>query len=147
MIKEARGGSEVERVRRWIYALEVGFFGTLIWSFVLYLLHWLHLSKVSPSHMAKFFLKEEVLFRWEGILFSFIFLSVASILVSLLYVYTVSWIGSPWLGIALGILLWSLFMGWRYMDWNTFASTLTVFILYGLFVGYSLSVEFSSPAE
>lgn len=147
MSNKLRGRNDIERVRRWMYALEVGFYGTLVWSLILYLLYWLHLSKLSPSHITQFFLKQEILFRWDGILFSFIFLSIGSVLVSLLYAYTLSWIGSPWLGVALGLLLWSLLMGWRFMDWNTFSSTLTVFILYGLFVGYSLSVEFSSPAE
>ncbi|CCQ94451.1 conserved membrane hypothetical protein [[Clostridium] ultunense Esp] len=146
-MKEKSDVANQEQKTRWLYALEVGFFGALIWSGVLYLLYWLRLSKLSPSHIAQGFLKPEYLFRWEGVFFSLILLALYSILVSFLYVYTLARINSPWLGVALGIILWSAMMGWRSMDWNTLASTLSIFVLYGVFVGYSLSAEFSSPEE
>lgn len=125
-------------------AFSIGIWGALIWSFVGYIGYWLNLSKISPSHISKTFIKSEYLFHWQGILFSLLLLVFFSIIVSLLYVFFFSHIYTPWIGIALGAVIWYGLLGWRKIDMNSFATTLSIFILYGAFVGYSLSIEFSS---
>ncbi len=130
--------------RKVFEAISIGIWGAVIWSIVGYFVYWLNLAKISPAHISKGLIDTKLLFHWQGILLSLFILIGISILFSLIYVFLFSRIYTPWIGIILGGVIWYILLGWRRLDINTIASTISLFILYGAFVGYTLSVEFSS---
>lgn len=132
---------------KWGYAIFLGVIGALFWSGIGYLAFWLNFSELSPSHFGKPFLNPNYLYKWEGILISLLIAVVLSVLFSLMYAYTLAHLYTPWIGVILGGCLWFLFLGWNKLDVNTFFTTLCLFLLYGVFIGFSLSAEFSNPEK
>lgn len=130
--------------RKIVEALSIGIWGAVIWSVFGYICYWLNLAKVSPAHISKVIIKESMMFQWQGLLISILLLICLSIIFSLIYVFIFSHIFTPWIGIIFGCIIWYAMLGWRKLDINTIASTISLFILYGAFIGYSLSIEFSS---
>lgn len=131
-------------IRKWKESLSIGIWGALIWSFIGYFSYWLNLSDYSPSHFGKPFLNPDYLFRWQGILLSISIVIIMSIILSFIYSLFFSHILTPWIGAALGAVLWYILVGWRDVSFTTLLSTFSLFVLYGIFIGYSLSMEFSS---
>lgn len=140
--EQAKKNSIIQR--KIIAAIKIGFWGALIWGGIGYLVYWFNLVKLSPSHISRLFLKSNLIFQWQGIITSFAMLICISILLSLIYVFLFSHIYTPWIGIILGGFVWYIMLGWRKLDMITISSTASLFILYGAFIGYSLSMEFSS---
>lgn len=135
-------------------AIIVGLFGAIIWNLLGYVAYLFRFTSIGPVIYAKPFLSAE----WEkqplGHLAGIGVFSIFSILFALFYVFFFSKYSQPWIGIAFGVVLWSLFfllIGPMFalikpvaqFDVNTIVTQLSLYILYGLFVGYSLSVEFS----
>lgn len=132
------------KARKLYKAISIGIWGAILWAFVAYVCYWLNLSKISPSHLSKLFIKNSLIFHWQGILLAFGILIFLSILFSVIYVFLFSHLYTPWIGVACGIVLSAIWINWRNLDTNSIASMVSVFTLYGVFVGYSLSMEFAS---
>ncbi|MNR52325.1 hypothetical protein D3C85_1721510 [compost metagenome] len=71
---------------------------------------------------------------------------------------TLSKLPGPWIGIAYGVAWWALLylligpwtgmMNWIYgLDRNTIITDLCLFILWGLFIGYSIALEYTEERE
>lgn len=140
------GGQKLRNtnIRKLFEAFSIGIWGAIIWGIIGILIHWFNLSKVSPIHISKIFLKEQLIFKWQGILIAFLLLTLCSILFSLIYVFLFSRFYTHWIGIVMGAILWAVTLGWQKLGINSMSATFCLFILYGAFIGYSLSVEFSS---
>ncbi|WP_134698828.1 YqhR family membrane protein [Ammoniphilus sp. YIM 78166] len=137
-------------------ALMIGAVGGAFWTLVGYAAYFMNFSKLGPSLFAKPFISQESLDQpfahFMGIGVAIVF----SILVSLAYVFTLAHFYSPLIGVALGGGVFLLFfyglsplLGLtkqpiHLIGMNTFATELCLFILWGLFIGFSLSTEFSS---
>lgn len=145
--KNKKSNKKQFRHTKFSFSLHIGISAALIWSGLGYLCYWLNFSKLSPSHFVVRWIKEEYLFRLEGIVTSILLILALSLLFAISYAYSLSHINTPWLGAALGVILWVIMFSWREMDRNTFYTTLSMLLLYGVFIGYSLSAEFSSPDD
>ncbi|MGG1573676.1 YqhR family membrane protein [Fictibacillus sp. NRS-1165] len=133
--------------------VSVGFFGGLFWGIVGYFAYYLNLSKIGPALILAPWALGKWKSQWLGQLIGVIAISLISILVAICYRYLLSRVKSMVGGLTFGILLWvivfyllhPIFPGLEpisQLGRNTIATTLCLYILYGVFVGYSISFEF-----
>ncbi|MTT32673.1 hypothetical protein GMB86_11715 [Terrilactibacillus sp. BCM23-1] len=136
----------------------IGFFAGLIWSLVGFVERYLNFSKVGPSLI----LKPWALGDWKnhllGEFIGILVICLLSIVLALLYKVTLAKIKSIWMSVLFGFFLWVLvfyvFQPWipgletvRELGRNTITTTLCLYILYGLFLGYSVSFDVDSSKD
>ncbi|WP_137788921.1 YqhR family membrane protein [Bacillus sp. E(2018)] len=132
----------------------VGFFGGLIWACFGFIAYYLNFSKVGPALVLAPWALGKWKTEWIGQLISILIIALLSILVAIGYRYAFAKIKSMWAGILFGVALWGIvffllhpiFPGLEPMNTigkNTITTTLCIYILYGVFVGYSISFEYS----
>lgn len=141
--------------KKYLYALTVGFFGGLIWGTVFFLVYYLQFTNIGTSIYAKSILNPEYLMKWQGHLIGVLFFILFSIIVSFIYAFFFTRFKGPIPGIIYGIVLWGLvfILMNRFfhltkpvsqLGFNDNTVMITLYILTGLFIGYSLSAEFNS---
>lgn len=133
--------------------MTIGFFGGLIWSLVGYITYLLQFTDVGPSLVLQPWAlgdwKNETLGQWMGILA----ISLLSILVALFYKTFLVKVKHISGGILFGVALWFLVFyalqpifpdldPMTELDTNTVVTTLCTYILYGIFIGYSIAFEY-----
>lgn len=139
----------------------IGFFGGVFWSAIGYLAHFFNFTKISPNLV----LSPWTVGEWEkgalGNVIGILLIGLLSILVAFLYSTLFKKINKMWPGFLLGILLWlivfyifnPIFPGLQSvsdLDRNTVMTTICLYLLYGVFVGYSISFdanELNQPKE
>ncbi|MBM6617323.1 YqhR family membrane protein [Bacillus suaedaesalsae] len=129
-----------------------GLFGGIFWSFLGYLCYLFSFTKVPPNiifdPIAVGDWKEGVLSQYIAI----VILGLISILAAFAYYAMLRKFDKIWIGILFGGVLWGIVFvvlnpvfeniePLRKMDLNTFVTSLCLFILYGTFIGYSISFE------
>lgn len=129
-----------------------GIFGGLFWGLIGYLAYLFSFTKVPPNVI----LEPWLIGDWKtGVLGQFIsifVLGLISILVAFGYLATLRKFDKIWISMLFGLVLWGIvffvlnpvFPGIdpiREMDRNTLVTTLCLFVLYGTFIGYSISFE------
>ncbi|WP_084688879.1 YqhR family membrane protein [Sporolactobacillus inulinus] len=130
-----------------------GLFGGLFWGLIGFLCYLLNFSKVGPSLIFAMFPYWTGRNSVYGQLLAVAAMSLLSVLIAELYLFTFSRIKSMWFSVSFGILLWFIvfFLFQPFLQglpeparlgWNTTTTTLCLFALYGLFVGYSISFDF-----
>lgn len=132
----------------------VGFFGGLIWAAFGFIAYYLNFSKVGPALVLAPWALGKWKTQWIGQLISILIIALLSILVAIAYRYAFAKIKSMLAGILYGVALWAIvfflfhpiFPGLEPMNTigkNTVTTTLCIYILYGVFVGYSISFEYN----
>ncbi|TLS36360.1 YqhR family membrane protein [Pseudalkalibacillus caeni] len=131
----------------------IGLVGGLFWSMIGYLAYFLNFSTISPSLILSPWAigewKERALGQWVAIGV----IGLVSILVAFLYRAALVKFSNMYVGMAYGILLWIIVFyilnpmfpklpNPLELDRNTMVTTICLFILYGVFVGYSISFEY-----
>src|SRR5690625_1548407 len=134
--------------------LLTGFVGGLIWSTLAVIMYYFNFAEVDPK---KFILRPwkdiEWTNGWLGDLVTISILSTLSIVVALIYYFLFKKILSIWMGVIYGVTLWliiffliqPLFPNTKQLlelNMDTIVSTICLFILYGAFVGYSISYDY-----
>jgi magnesium-transporting ATPase (P-type) len=132
----------------------IGFYGGLIWSVLGYFTYLLNFTKYGPALV----LSPWALGDWKtktlGQFIGIIVIALISILVAFAYKFVLSQIKSIWAGILFGIVLWGIVFyilnpifpnleNVTELGRNTLATSICIYILYGLFVGYSISFEYN----
>lgn len=146
--------NQTERNKIIRVAISVGLWGGIIWGGVLFLVYYLQFSDVGTSVYAKPFLNPDYILKWQGHLIGLGFFIIYSIIFSLIYALLLRKLNSPWVGIGYGILLWAIIFllinpmvdltkSFMELGANTNSVLICTFILYGLFVGYTISLEFN----
>jgi hypothetical protein len=144
----------VQKTNRWIYALKLGFFAGLIWGAVKNLFYYLEFTKVKPLFLVKPLFTPAFTESWIGHLLGWGFFIAFSMASALIYTALFSKIKGPWMGMIFGAGMWAALyliigpvlgmMNWIYkLDLNTIISDFCLFLLWGLFIGYSVAVEFT----
>ncbi|WLR49749.1 YqhR family membrane protein [Bacillus tianshenii] len=136
----------------------IGFFGGLLWSTIGFIAYYFHFTAFSPAFVLDLFMvgdwKEGALGHLIGILV----IAILSIGVAYLYNFILKNIDNVWAGILFGVGLWvivffllkPLFPNVKAVaNWelNTIVVTLCLYILYGVFVGYSISFDAKEMAH
>ncbi|WP_261129407.1 YqhR family membrane protein [Bacillus sp. Marseille-Q3570] len=133
--------------------LTIGFVGGLFWSLIGYLLYALNFTKIKPALVLSPWVvaewKDKALGNWIGILV----IGFLSMLVALVYKILLAKFKHMITGVIYGIVLWGIvFYLLRPMfptlepiqelGKNTLTTTLSLYVLYGLFIGFSISFEY-----
>ncbi|WP_010284608.1 YqhR family membrane protein [Bacillus timonensis] len=130
----------------------IGLFGGIFWSLLSYLSYVFHFTELSPNLVLKPWIlgdwKNRVLGQFIGVLV----IGIISIGVALLYYAFLKKFTSIWVGAGFGIVLW-LIVFYVFnpifpdiktvaeLERNTVITTICFYILYGVFIGYSISFE------
>ena len=137
-------------------AVVVGGVGGAFWSFIGYAAYFMNFTLIGPSIWIKPFVTEDFLVQPLAHLIGIAVGTFLSILVAFLYAFTLAKYYAPWIGLGFGL---ALFLLTYYvinpllaltkkpihnMGVNTFTTEICLFLLFGLFIGFSLSVEYSS---
>ncbi|WP_223066527.1 YqhR family membrane protein [Paenibacillus caui] len=136
------------------FALELGFFAGLIWGAVHGFFYFMRFTIVIPGFLAEPFFKHAYLKTQPGYFIGWLYFTVFSVIASLLYVLILRKLKGPWPGILYGIWWWVVIYGvlspslmltepLRTMGWTSVISEFCLFVLWGLFIGYTTALEFT----
>ncbi|MCI3920164.1 YqhR family membrane protein [Paenibacillus sp. TRM 82003] len=142
------------RTNRFLYALEIGFFAGLIWGGVRWLFVYFGFTDVVPGFLVEPFFTHDFLSGTGGYLVGYASFIAMSIVAALIYALVGYKLKGPWPGVAYGI-LW--FVGLYLLigpmvgmlpplgvnDWDSIWSDFSVFVLWGVFIGYTITLEFT----
>lgn len=130
-----------------------GFFGGVLWSAAGLICYLLNFSKIGPSLL----FAPLTFWTWRNKisaqLIAIAAISVLSIFIAVVYLFAFSKIKSIWFSIGFGLVLWgAVFLLFQpflnglpkitKIGLNTLTTTLCLYALYGLFIGYSISFDF-----
>ncbi|MFZ4452127.1 YqhR family membrane protein [Salibacterium aidingense] len=142
--------------RIWLYNQKVagiGFFGGLIWSCVGYAAFSLNFTKWGPAMAVLPWALPEWKETYLGHLTGIVMIALLSILAAYLYRVLFQKWESIWLGAGFGIFLWVVVFYFLHpifpgkepissMSRTDLTTTLCLYLVYGVFIGYSISYEY-----
>lgn len=152
------GSEEERRTNRFLYALQIGFFAGLLFGMLRWMFYLMQFTKELPGFLVKPFYKDAFLAQGWGGVTGVVFFILFSIGAAMLYMLLMGRLKGPWPGIVYGAVWWALlfaaagpFLGltmpaWK-AGWNTFSTEICVFVVWGLFIGYSIAFEFTDEAS
>ncbi|MED4530677.1 YqhR family membrane protein [Metabacillus fastidiosus] len=132
----------------------IGFAGGIFWGLLAYLVYILNLTEISPNLILQPF----ILGQWKngimGNIIGIIVLGILSIGAAFVYYVLLKRFKSMYVGILFGLLLFGLVFfvlnpifpnlkSVAELQRSTIVTTVCIYILYGLFVGYSISFEYN----
>ncbi|NIK77448.1 magnesium-transporting ATPase (P-type) [Paenibacillus castaneae] len=153
-------GEEVGRhhTNPWLYSISIGFYAGVIWGLVRWLLYQMKFTTIMTGFAADPFFRASFLKSGWGILVSLGSYILLSIIAAFLYTMLLRRLGGPWPGICYGLVWWAVLFIiagpmlkimkpiWQ-VGWNTFFTELCVSLLWGVFIGYSISFEFTDESS
>ncbi|MDA1474880.1 YqhR family membrane protein [Bacillus changyiensis] len=138
--------------------ITTGFFAGVFWSALGELTHFLKFSEVSPNMILQLFILGDWKSEFLGTVISILLIGVISIGAALLYYSIFKQVKGMWMGVVYGAILWVIvFYLFNPMfpdvqtvpelKRETVITTFCIYLLYGLFVGYSISFEYNELNE
>ena len=132
----------------------IGLFAGVFWGAIFQLFVYFNFTEIGPAFVIRSWIKADFAKGWVGVILSLVCLSVRSLLFAYLYSVVFRKIYSYWLGVGYGLVIWALiflvlrplFPGMKTvmeLSFHTILTTVCLFLLYGLFVGYSISFEYN----
>lgn len=129
-----------------------GLFGGIFWSGLAYFAYLFHFTEIRPNIILEPWLIGNWKNGWLGTVISIIFIGLFSIVASLIYFFILRKFKSQWIGALYGILLFiivffvlnPIFPGMEpfgRLSRTTIVTSICFYILYGTFIGYSISFE------
>lgn len=153
LVRENRAG----RTSPAVYSLKIGLFAGIIWGAIRWLATGLNLTEVTQAFLVDPFVPIDVLgsFAWQVI--GYILFIFMSMFAALIYWFALGRSTGPWPGIAFGFgwyVLFYLLVGplvgavpsIRLIGWNSLITDGCLFLVWGLFIGYSIDFEFHNVA-
>ncbi|MFC3882879.1 YqhR family membrane protein [Bacillus songklensis] len=153
MAKSKKSGQEKGQSMSFLTKVVViGFVGGLFWSFLSHLAYIINLTEISPNLILKPWALGAWKDKWPGMVISILLIGVISIIAALIYFAALKRFKSMLAGIIYGVALWALVFyvlnplfpnlkTVRELELNTIITTICFYILYGVFIGYSISFE------
>ncbi|EQB35992.1 MULTISPECIES: YqhR family membrane protein [Virgibacillus] len=135
-------------------SLLTGFIGGIIWSIFATILYYFNFTEVAPkSFILSSWFHAEWIDTWLGTVITIIAIGLLSLVTALVYYGLLKKVSSIWMGVVFGIVLWIIIFYIMNpifstvpqvadLDMDTIVTTLCVFILYGTFIGYSISYDY-----
>lgn len=136
-------------------SLYMGFISGVIWSALGSMLYYLNFTKISHR---SFTLESWNRASWIdtalGAVISIILIGLLSIFVAFIYFVLFKKIKSIWMGIIYGTILWGVVFyvlhpvfsnvpSIQKLEASTIISTLCLYVLYGVFIGYTISYDYA----
>lgn len=131
-----------------------GFLGGIFWGLIGSALYYFNFSEVSAkSFLLSSWLKADWTDKWLGHLVAIMLTGIISLAAAFLYYLLFKKLYSMWAGVLYGVILWTLVFyifnpifpnipPILELELNTIVSTLCLYILYGTFIGYSISYDY-----
>ncbi|WP_029270014.1 YqhR family membrane protein [Virgibacillus alimentarius] len=135
-------------------ALINGFFGGIFWSIIGVVMYYFNFAEIAPkTFLLRSWTKAQWTTGWLGEVVSIFMVGVLSILVAVIYYGLFKKINSMWIGVVYGLIVWGIVFyilepifstvpELTEFNQDTIVSTICLFILYGLFIGYSISFDY-----
>ena len=135
-------------------SLLTGFIGGIFWSLIGLFMYYFNFAEISPKFLlVTSWTKASWTNGWLGNLVTVILAGILSIVIAYVYLLLFKKINTMWMGVIYGVLLWVIiFYVAQPMFANiptitslhshTIISTLSLFLLYGTFIGYSISYDY-----
>jgi uncharacterized membrane protein YagU involved in acid resistance len=139
------------------YCLKIGFFAGLIWGGIRWLAVAMNLTRVPAAFLADPWVRRNALasahWQWTGLAL-FVLMSVAAALV---YYLLFRPYRGPVPGLLFGAVWWAVVYLWvgpmigavpplKKIGWNSLLTDASLFVIWGLFIGYSIAFEFHDEA-
>lgn len=135
-----------------------GFIGGVFWGAISYIAYYFNFTEIRPSTVLEPWAVGEWKTGWIGVIISLIVLGVLGVVAAFLYYFTLKKFLKMWVSLAYGtvlflvvfIILNPLFPGFNpitKLDRNTILTTFCLYLLFGMFVGYSISYEYQEKKE
>lgn len=148
----------IKTTNPWTFALYIGSSAGIIWGAIRIIFYYLDFTTIVPGFMLEPYFRHAYLKSYNGWLVGWLGFILLSLLAS--YIYTVFFrkMNGPWPGLIYGVAWWVLLFlvigpytgivadGWK-LSTTTWTSELCIFILWGLFQGYTISEEFSEQRD
>lgn len=142
------------RTNIWTFSLTIGFFAGLIWGGVQGLFYYMKFTTVLPGYLLEPFFKNSFLQSMAGYYVGWLGFIVFSILVTLAYTLVFRNLKGPLPGMLYGMAWWALIFlvigpnlhmttPISTMTTNTFISEFCLYLLWGLFIGYTVAQEYT----
>ncbi|MFC6332396.1 YqhR family membrane protein [Paenibacillus septentrionalis] len=139
------------------FALIVGLFAGLIWGGFRLIAYYCNFTKEPAAFLIKMWLTKEQLISPFGHIVGTISFIVFSILATYLYLWFFRTLEGPWPGIWYGLGWWGILFGLgpilgftqisRDVTFTLASTDFCFFIVWGLFIGYSIAFEFTDEAS
>ncbi|QLG39595.1 MULTISPECIES: YqhR family membrane protein [unclassified Paenibacillus] len=140
------------------FAVELGFFAGFIWGGLHWLSYLLHFTIVPLGFLAEPFFKHNFIYTAAGHLTGWLFFIVFSVLTSLIYTFTLKKWKGPIPGMGYGILWWLIIFvlvgpkldmvkPLNRLTWDSIITEFCFFLLWGLFIGYTVAMEFTDERK
>ncbi|SEL84303.1 YqhR family membrane protein [Paenibacillus sp. OK003] len=140
------------------FAVELGFFAGFIWGGLHWLFYLLHFTIVPLGFLAEPFFKHNFIYTAAGHLTGWLFFIVFSVLSSLIYTFTLKKWKGPLPGMGYGILWWLIIFvlvgpkldmvkPLNRLTWDSIITEFCFFLLWGLFIGYTVAMEFTDERK
>lgn len=137
-------------------AVITGFFGGMLIAILHVIFHYFNINRVSPVKIMNFFYIEgNWLYKWYGTIFFILFISMLSIVIGIIYYLLLKKVRGWFMGFIFGIVLWGIYgvcipliyseitLKQLFLS-NSSIATASLFIVYGLFIGYSISYDYET---
>lgn len=148
-----------ENIVVFINSLTTGFFAGFLLSIFQIIFSYFKISKINHEIILNhFYITGNWIAKWYGYLFFILFISILSILVAIIYYLLFRKIRGWLVGLIYGLLLWLIF-GFiiplffydisfsEHFTSRTNVATICLFLLYGVFIGYSISYDYEITVE
>ncbi|GIP51982.1 MULTISPECIES: YqhR family membrane protein [Paenibacillus] len=137
------------------FSLQIGIFAGLIWGAVQGLFYYLKFTTVLPGYLVEPFFKHQFLQTQRGYYVGWLFFVLFSVIATLIYTLAFRKLKGPLPGMIYGIVWWAvifLLLGpmlkmtspIRELSFNTVFSEFCLFLLWGLFIGYTAAEEYTN---
>lgn len=146
------------RTNPWIYSLKIGFYAGLFFGVLRWICYEMNFTKIISGFLLDSFFSQDYLQSGWGIVAGIACFIAFSIVAALVYMAALGRRRGPWPGIFYGIGWWAALFGligpllgisrWLYeIGWNTIFTELSIFTVWGLFIGFSIAFEFTDEAS
>lgn len=137
------------------FGVQLGFFAGLIWGGIRWFVYVFHFTSVIPGFIAEPFFKHNDLLTTSGQFIGWGAFILFSIVASIIYTLLLRKVPGPYMGLFYGLVWWGLLfvvlrpafgvmpLVWK-MTWNTISTELCMMLIWGLFIGYTVAVEFNN---
>lgn len=142
----------------WLYSVKIGFFAGLFWGILRWIFYGMKFTTVLPGFIADPFFQTAFLKTGWGHVVGIGSYVIFSIMAAVLYIIVLGRLQGPWPGIGYGFVWWAILFivlgpllgmtdSIRIAGWNTLFTELCVFLLWGVFIGYSIAFEFTDESS
>ncbi len=135
-------------------AIFIGWIGGILWSACFAVAYYFNFTEIAPkTYFLKPWFHKEWTDQFSGHLISILIAGILSLIPAIFYFVTLKRIHSVWVGVGFGIVLWAIvfFLLQPMLTYTkpmyelrheTWVTSICIFILYGVFVGYSIAYNY-----